>query len=275
MRQRYIQSFNTAENVQAAIDDKLLGKPYAALIHDGHHIDWNSKGEEIDYRTIPITFDIISAGTINWKAQKTSAIRTIEYSLNDGPWTSFPSTTAGAILNVVAGDKVSFRGTNSTYGTVDKASRFSSSTCVFNLKGNIMSLIDKDNYASISAITDGTNNFWAMFFATNVVDASNLWLPDKATNDCFYYLFKECKQLQKAPQIGHSNFTPGSVSYRYMFEGCSKLNYIKCLFNQSPNVFKDWVKGVASTGTFVKHPNATWTTGVNGIPTGWTVIDAE
>lgn len=29
-----------------------------------------------------------------------------------------------------------------------------------------------------------------------------------------------------------------------------------------------------STGTFVKNPNMTsWTTGVNGIPRGWTVVN--
>ena len=33
-----------------------------------------------------------------------------------------------------------------------------------------------------------------------------------------------------------------------------------------------WVDGVASNGTFVKNVDATWTTtGVNGIPSGWTV----
>jgi hypothetical protein len=34
----------------------------------------------------------------------------------------------------------------------------------------------------------------------------------------------------------------------------------------------DWVKGVASSGTFVKNKNATWNvTGVNGVPSGWTI----
>jgi hypothetical protein len=65
--------------------------------------------------------------------------------------------------------------------------------------------------------------------------------------------------------------------YYSMFYGCSKLNYIKmlatdisdttCLFN--------WVSGVASTGTFVKHPNMTsLTTGPYGIPSGWTVQES-
>ena len=35
----------------------------------------------------------------------------------------------------------------------------------------------------------------------------------------------------------------------------------------------NWVNGVASSGTFVKNVAAKWdVTGVNGIPSGWTVV---
>ena len=60
------------------------------------------------------------------------------------------------------------------------------------------------------------------------------------------------------------------------FYKCTKLSYIKCLAtNISP---KDctyiWVYKVANTGTFVKAASmSTWTTGDNGIPKGWTVIN--
>lgn len=39
----------------------------------------------------------------------------------------------------------------------------------------------------------------------------------------------------------------------------------------------DWVRGVASTGTFVKNPEATWDViGTSGVPSGWTVkFDGE
>jgi hypothetical protein len=39
---------------------------------------------------------------------------------------------------------------------------------------------------------------------------------------------------------------------------------------------RDWVNGVAASGTFVKNSAATWTTtGNNGVPTGWTVQTAS
>jgi hypothetical protein len=67
-----------------------------------------------------------------------------------------------------------------------------------------------------------------------------------------------------------------------MFQNCTKLNYIKAMFTTtptgaSPNYYtQNWVSGVASSGTFVKNSTASWTTtGVNGIPTGWTVQTAS
>lgn len=38
---------------------------------------------------------------------------------------------------------------------------------------------------------------------------------------------------------------------------------------------KYWTENVAPTGTFYKHPDAVWPTGIDGIPEGWTVVDAE
>ena len=38
------------------------------------------------------------------------------------------------------------------------------------------------------------------------------------------------------------------------------------------NCLSNWVNNVASTGTFVKHPDmTTLPTGTSGIPEGWTV----
>ena len=47
------------------------------------------------------------------------------------------------------------------------------------------------------------------------------------------------------------------------------------MFTTTPdsNYTNKWVSGVASSGTFVKNSAATWNvTGVDGIPTGWTVV---
>jgi hypothetical protein len=69
--------------------------------------------------------------------------------------------------------------------------------------------------------------------------------------------------------------------YYKMFNGCTALNEIKCLATDisATNCTSSWVNGVAEAGTFIKHPNMTsWptgTAGVNGIPNGWEVVNAE
>ena len=91
---------------------------------------------------------------------------------------------------------------------------------------------------------------------------------------CYEGMFRGCTSLKTAPELPATILESGC--YENMFYGCSKLNYIKALFNH--NIIIDggyeytfnWVKGVASTGTFVKNINANWNViGENGIPEGW------
>jgi hypothetical protein len=63
-----------------------------------------------------------------------------------------------------------------------------------------------------------------------------------------------------------------------MFNRCSNLNYIKAMFTTIPSTSytNDWVKDVSATGTFVKNSAAEWeVTGVNSIPSGWTIETAS
>jgi hypothetical protein len=57
-----------------------------------------------------------------------------------------------------------------------------------------------------------------------------------------------------------------------MFSGCSSLVQINVsftLWNDTATV--DWVKGVASSGVFVKYDDLTVLEGQNAIPKGWTI----
>ena len=95
-------------------------------------------------------------------------------------------------------------------------------------------------------------------------------------NYCYDGMFINCTSLTIAPSIlPATTLTP--YCYRSMFEGCTSLNYIKCLATDisANNCTYNWVTGVASSGTFIKNPSmASWTTGDNGVPSGWTVEDA-
>ena len=88
-------------------------------------------------------------------------------------------------------------------------------------------------------------------------------------------MFNGCTSLTTAPSVLPAT-TLVYRCYNYMFNGCTKLNYIKAMFTTAPgeDYTYAWVEGVASTGTFVKYSGATWNvTGVNGIPEGWTVVN--
>ena len=92
---------------------------------------------------------------------------------------------------------------------------------------------------------------------------------------CYDYMFYGCTSLTTAPELPATTLQDGC--YRGMFGGCTSLNYIKCHATDitAAKCTSDWVDGVAATGTFVKNPNMSgWTRGVDGIPSGWTVIDA-
>lgn len=100
-----------------------------------------------------------------------------------------------------------------------------------------------------------------------------------ATNlsiSCYDGMFLYCTNLTTAPELPAKTIR-ANYSYRNMFGDCSSLNYVKCLVTDitGTNVTGFWLNGVAANGTFVKHPDATWTSGVSGIPTGWTIQDAD
>ena len=62
--------------------------------------------------------------------------------------------------------------------------------------------------------------------------------------------------------------------YDSMFSGCSNLSSITCLAEKNiQGNCSNWVRGVASTGTFTQAEKAAWTPGDNGIPYSWTIID--
>ena len=97
---------------------------------------------------------------------------------------------------------------------------------------------------------------------------------------CYRDMFALCTSLTASPVLPALTLETGC--YSCMFSGCSNLNYIIAMFTSTPTTGLTtgtthyWVHNVASTGTFVKNVDASWTnTGVSGVPTGWTIITTE
>lgn len=108
---------------------------------------------------------------------------------------------------------------------------------------------------------------------TNLISASEL-PATKLKQQCYGVMYAGCSNLEVAPVLPAPNIS--QYGYKQMFDGCSKLRYIKCLAtNMSSSDIDNWVRGVASSGVFVKKTGVSWTTGSSGIPSGWTVELAD
>ena len=222
--ERYINSFATENDIQTALENGELLKPYVAYIEDVDRIDWNSK-EIVDYTTEYLTFNILSAGTINWTASNTNVTKTIDYKLNNGEWVSITSTTTGAKINVNTGDKIQFRGNNAAYGISGfepKYSTFSGSTAGVEVEGNIMSLINSTDFSTLTAL-DSTYTFVNLFSnCTGLTSAKNLILPATTlASACYNSMFKGCTSLTTAPELPATTLV--SSCYAGMFQDCTSL----------------------------------------------------
>lgn len=272
---RYIKIFANSGEVQTAINNETLSKPYVAYLVSSSTIDYNSKE---NYQKVPLTFEILSAGTI-YSTRSDDTERIIEYRLNNGEWTTHrtPNTSVDTkICDVVAGDKVEFRGDNNTYGTRDYTQLRlygGSSEAIYNIYGNIMSLINSTNYSILDTVSN--NCFNQIFRGGKVISAENLILPATTLGEgCYRSMFYQCSSLTTAPVLPAT--TINYYCYSGMFSYCTNLNYIKCLADSGTNTkysYDSWVSSVASSGTFVKASGVNWTRGTSGIPNNWTVIE--
>ena len=110
---------------------------------------------------------------------------------------------------------------------------------------------------------------------TSLVNVPDIHIMRATYTGAFYNTFEGCTSLTKAPCLILDEDIKDDVTGQFssMFKDCTSLNYIKVSFRK---LYKtntaNWVSNVAPTGTFVKHPLATWDiVGPSGVPVGWTV----
>lgn len=265
-----------------------------------------------DYSRQYLTFDILENGNIGY-TMSTNTLEYSKNGgatwTNGSPDTDIPVNAGDKVL-VKFTNPVLYK-KNNTFFTTNGVCKFYTD-CSFNVYGNIMSLIYGDDFkghVSFQPMQDNygntvdMNHLLNLFFGcSKLVSAENLVLPATILKDeCYNGMFQSCTSLTTAPSVlpaayvtsfSYSNMFKGCTSlttapelpattlvnncYSYMFNRCTSLNYIKAMFTTTPSTSytKNWVQNVAASGTFVKNSAATWTTtGVNGIPSGWNVIN--
>ena len=232
----------------------------------------NAPEPETDWSKEYLTFLALEDGTFTFSRYA------INYSLDDGQtWTELPTGTNTP--TVTAGGKIKFKGniiTSSGYGIGPF-----SSTARYEVMGNPYSLKYGDDFGG--ELESSGNEFKNLFSgSTGLTSAEHLAMPDiPLAGSCYqkmFYgctsMFQGCTSLTTAPELPAEELV--NYCYEGMFFGCTSLNYIKMLAPSAlaTNCLVGWVSGVASSGTFVKHPDADLPTGANGIPEGWTVETA-
>ena len=170
----------------------------------------------------PLTLQVLTPGTIVVNKPQPG----MQYSLNGGKKTAVPDGTAinGGDLSV--GDKVSFYGDGTSItayydGTTNTTIK--GGTAEVKAYGNIMSLVDEENFAKNKTLT-ANNTFYCLFKNyTTLKDASDLLLPATTlTGYCYYDMFNGCTSLTTAPAEIPA-MTMASQCCRGMFSGCTSL----------------------------------------------------
>ena len=97
------------------------------------------------------------------------------------------------------------------------------------------------------------------------------------SSNCYASMFKGCTSLKVAPELPAKTLVTGC--YKEMFYGCSELNYIKALFQTTPDsaLTGNWVYGLSKNGIFVKANDSDWDKNIirgnNTIPSTWTIYN--
>ena len=168
----------------------------------------------------PLTFEAIVSGAQVTYSVSNGDLPPVEYSTDGTTWTTYTS----AITLESAGDKVYFRGNNATYrNSSDKNAQFSCSAHCY-IYGNIMSLVDAENYATATTLTE-SYTFYQMFYNNkNIKSRASLDLVLPATTlteSCYYGMFKFCTGITRTPALPAS--TLAQNCYNQMFRGCDGL----------------------------------------------------
>lgn len=216
-KQRFSVDLSTTDKWETLV----LGKHTLQIVaRAGNYID-SDKSDSIEFEVPPdyLCFTAEEAGStvamaVNGTPTKGQAF---EYSTDGTNWSVFtPGTTTITLAN--AGDKVYFRGDNTTVSeSYRNYYRFVMSGKIA-ASGNIMSLLDT---ACKSTTISNTYCYYDIFKGcTSLTTAPALPATTLATY-CYYYMFDGCTSLTTAPALPAT--TLASSCYTAMFYNCTSL----------------------------------------------------
>lgn len=170
-----------------------------------------------------LCLEAIQAGTITIDSSPMKL--TVEYSKDGLNWTS--ETADYIYINLKEGECVYLRGNNKTYSkTIDETSYATNiqGSAPFYAYGDLMSLVDAENYESGISLTEKRALSSLFATSTNLYShpEKNLVLSARVlSEECYYAMFYDCTNLTRGPVLPATTLAAGC--YQIMFYGCTSL----------------------------------------------------
>ena len=204
---------STASNI-------YIGGAQASAVYIGSTKIWPGDEYRIKYLTIR------AQGNCYVTCNNREGADQAYYSLDDGDtWTAFPAYSSSwknnTSLSLSTGDEVMLKCTQTNTDRGLKQLKVHV-TDRYRLEGNIMSMLDGDNFKS-SASTRLSYAFYYMFSGeTNLSSIYNLRLPaNTLTEFCYCEMFSGCTAITLPVNLPATNLA--TRCYNSMFEGCTSL----------------------------------------------------
>ena len=215
---RYIKSYNNTTDLKTDLDDGKLDHPYVAKINDT--IDFNSIGT--DWKKEYFTIIALSDGTISYSHKEGS--NPMFYSINEGEWIE---TTVSVDITVSKNDMIRFK-SNRGNQAYNQETFTSGGTALFEVAGNLMSLVAGDDFATYVPKTNATGTDGELYCSfkyffkdcEGLMSAKNLIIK-YCDNESFSDFFNGCLRLLTAPKLPAT--TLANSCYSYMFANCQNL----------------------------------------------------
>ena len=232
----YVKCLATDISEEMAVDEWLKDVPSSGtFIKSSEMTAWPAGASGIpagwtvedaaafDSYATPLTFEAVEDATTVTISNPLGL--TIEYSTDGGStWTSASDGTI-SISDIAAGGTVQLRGNNAAYSTGVIANStiisFDKDCYVY---GNLMSLVNKTGFATVTSLT--ANNTFFDLFDTNTHlknhPSKDIVLPATTlTEGCYSNLFYKCSALSKAPALPAT--VMATKCYERMFQSCTSL----------------------------------------------------
>ena len=219
---KYLRVYNSEQDYNNEKD--FVPVPNMQYVKTPSEMKWRSKNY---YKDEYLTFTALESGTFTFTMYSALTVANFTYaaySLDNGvTWTRADNVASTAVTlttpTVQAGDKVLWKGkglrVNTATSNTSVNSLFSS-TCQFDISGNIMSILFEDSFNNKTS-TANTNAFSGLFQGcVNLINAENLFLGATIlTNYCYFCLFRNCTSLISTPRLNNAKSIPLAAKWGY------------------------------------------------------------